>query len=127
MGACTPARLHAMRAMRACSEAHFVLQVIVVQRLVQRHVKLLHMRGEAQVRAPRASSAAHACDSESSGCEKCAVGEQVHRVLDLADRPELLDAPRPSRDAISYDPPSVALLERDGAKAGRSSQGVPDI
>ena len=73
----------------------FFFSVIIVQHIVQRHVRLLHMRSESK----------------------------VHRVLDLADRPELLDAPeRDARPREPYEAPHVSLLARDGAKAGCSEE-----
>lgn len=81
--------------------------VVIVQRIVQRHVRLLHMRSESK----------------------------VYRVLDLADRPALLDVPErvPERDARPsarpgepyaepygaqpYEAPHASLLARDGAEA----------
>ena len=72
----------------------FFFLMTILQRIVQRHVRLLHMRAESK----------------------------VYRVLDLADRPELLDAPeRDARPGGPYDAPHVSLLARDGAKAGCSS------
>ena len=72
----------------------FFFLMTIVQRIVQRHVRLLHMRAESK----------------------------VYRVLDLADRPELLDAPeRDARPGGPYEAPHVSLLARDGAKAGCSS------
>ena len=72
--------------------------LIIVQRIIQKHVTLLHMRGESK----------------------------VHRVLDLADRPELLDAPRD--DAVAYEAPNAELLGRSAGKPGSSSDtGLPDI
>tara|TARA_B110001452_G_C15202619_1_gene417285 strand:+ start:136 stop:1236 length:1101 start_codon:yes stop_codon:yes gene_type:complete len=76
----------------------FFFSVIIVQRIVQKHVNLLHMRGESK----------------------------VHRVLDLATRPELLDAPRD--DAVAYEAPSTQLLGT--GKPGSSSDAdaaLPDI
>lgn len=78
--------------------------VIIVQRLVQRHMRVLHLRGEAH----------------------------VHHVLDLADRPELLDVPDTVRDSCvgvsrsAYEAPDASLLVRmnpaAAAKPGSSIQ-----
>ena len=75
----------------------FFFSVVVVQRLVLRLVERLHLRGEAQ----------------------------VHRVLDLADRPELLadgayDAPPPPPAAAVAAGAAAAGAAR-APKAGASS------
>ena len=67
--------------------------VVVVQRLVQRHVERLHLRGEAQ----------------------------VHRVLDLAERPELL-----ADGAYGAPPPPPAAVAAGAARAPKAGASSSD-
>ena len=70
--------------------------VFFVQTKMQRHVRVLHMRGESK----------------------------VHRVLDLADRPELLEEDQPRDSRPAYEGPAASLLV--GSSGGSTSSSRID-